>query len=300
MTTRAGRKPIVTMPDDPALPTVRTVAELRAAVARWRGAQETVALVPTMGALHEGHLSLLARARARCVRTVVSLFVNPTQFGPQEDLSAYPRDEAADAAKLARAGADLLYAPTVGEMYPQGFATQVTVTGLTDHLCGPYRPGHFEGVATVVAKLLLQCLPDAAVFGEKDWQQLQVIRRLARDLDIPAEIIGAQIVREPDGLAMSSRNAYLSAGERRTAAALPRALQNLARAAATGEACRAAEKHALRSLLEAGFSGVDYVTVADAETLQPIARIGKRPARAFAAARLGRTRLIDNLAVPLQ
>jgi pantoate--beta-alanine ligase len=280
------------------LPILRTVAELRAAVRRWRSAGERVALVPTMGALHAGHLSLLELARARCRRTVVSLFVNPTQFGPHEDLSAYPRDEAGDAAKLALAGADLLYAPPVAEMYPKGFATQVTVSGLTDHLCGPHRPGHFEGVATVVAKLLLQSMADAAVFGEKDWQQLQVIRRLARDLDIPVEILGAPVVREPDGLAMSSRNAYLSPAERRIAGALPRVLTDLSQAVAAGEPCRAAEEHAVRRLLEAGFSSVDYVTVADAETLAPIERIGERPLRAFAAVRLGRTRLIDNLAVP--
>ncbi len=286
------------MPADPALPTVRAVAELREAVARWRRAGERVALVPTMGALHEGHLSLLTLARARCRRTVVSLFVNPTQFGPSEDFSAYPRDETADAVKLARAGADLLYAPGDAEMYSEGFATQVAVSGLTEHLCGPHRPGHFEGVATVVTKLLLQALPDAAVFGEKDWQQLQVIRRLARDLDIPVEILGAPTLREADGLAMSSRNAYLSSEERKVAAGLPRALVALARAVAAGEPCRAAEEHALRALLEAGFARVDYVTVADAESLQPLERVGERPARAFAAARLGHTRLIDNIEVP--
>jgi 3-methyl-2-oxobutanoate hydroxymethyltransferase len=173
------------MPAASDLPTVRTVVELRSAISSWRRTGETVALVPTMGALHAGHLSLLELAHARCQRIVVSLFINPTQFGPKEDYAAYPRDEAADAAKLAAAGADLLYAPAVSEMYPEGFATQVTVRRLTEHLCGPYRPGHFEGVATVVTKLLLQSLPDVAVFGEKDWQQLQVIRRLARDLDIP-------------------------------------------------------------------------------------------------------------------
>lgn len=281
-----------------ALPTVRTVPELRERIAAWREADQTIALVPTMGALHEGHLSLVTLARSHCARAVVSLFVNPTQFGPNEDLSAYPRDEAGDAAKLAEAGADLLYAPTLSEMYPKGFATRVTVSGLTDHLCGPHRPGHFEGVATVVTKLLLQGLPDAAVFGEKDWQQLQVIRRLARDLDIPVEIVGAPTVREPDGLAMSSRNAYLAPAERAAAATLPRVLSGLARAVAAGEPCRAAEEKALRTLLEAGFSSVQYVTVADAGTLQPIERVGERPARAFAAARLGRTRLIDN--VPIQ
>jgi pantoate--beta-alanine ligase len=282
----------------PAPPIVRTVAALREKIAAWREADETIALVPTMGALHEGHLSLVALARTRCKRTVVSLFVNPTQFGAHEDLSAYPRDEAGDAAKLAAAGADLLYAPTVREIYPDGFATQVTVRGLTDHLCGPHRPGHFEGVATVVTKLLLQSLPDAAVFGEKDWQQLQVIRRLARDLDIPVEIVGAATVRERDGMAMSSRNAYLAPEERRIAAGLNRVLSELARAVAVGEPCRAAEEKALRALLDGGFTSVDYVTVADAETLQPVERIGPRRARAFAAARLGRTRLIDN--VPIQ
>jgi pantoate--beta-alanine ligase len=256
-----------------------------------------VALVPTMGALHAGHLSLLELAHARCQRIVVSLFINPTQFGPKEDYAAYPRDEAADAAKLAAAGVDLLYAPAVSEMYPEGFATQVTVRRLTEHLCGPYRPGHFEGVATVVTKLLLQSLPDVAVFGEKDWQQLQVIRRLARDLDIPVAIAGAPTVREADGLAMSSRNAYLSPAERAIAASLNRGLRELAQAVAAGEPCRAAEEHALRVLLENGFTSVDYVTVADAETLQPIERIGKRPARAFAAAWLRRTRLIDNVAI---
>jgi pantoate--beta-alanine ligase len=285
------------MPDASALPTVRTVVDLRSAIASWRRSGETVALVPTMGALHAGHLSLLELAHARCQRIVVSLFINPTQFGPKEDYAAYPRDEAADAAKLAAAGVDLLYAPAVSEMYPEGFATQVTVRRLTEHLCGPYRPGHFEGVATVVTKLLLQSLPDVAVFGEKDWQQLQVIRRLARDLDIPVAIAGAPTVREADGLAMSSRNAYLSPAERAIAASLNRGLRELAQAVARGEPCRAAEEHALRVLLENGFTSVDYVTVADAETLQPIERIGKRPARAFAAAWLRRTRLIDNVAI---
>ena len=286
------------MPAEPALPTVRTIPALRERIAAWREADESVALVPTMGALHAGHLSLVALARSRCRRVVVSLFVNPTQFAANEDLSAYPRDESGDAAKLAREGVELLFAPSVGEMYPQGFATQVTVSALTRHLCGPHRPGHFEGVATVVTKLLLQALPDVAVFGEKDWQQLQVIRRLALDLNIPVEILGAPTVREPDGLAMSSRNAYLTQEERRIAATLNRVLAEIARAVAQGEPCRAAEEKALRRLLEQGFTSVDYVTVADAETLQPIDRLGARPARAFAAARLGRTRLIDNLPIP--
>ena len=286
------------MPAEPALPTVRTIPALRERIAAWREADESVALVPTMGALHAGHLSLVALARSRCRRVVVSLFVNPTQFAANEDLSAYPRDEAGDAAKLAREGVELLFAPSAGEMYPQGFATQVTVSALTRHLCGPHRPGHFEGVATVVTKLLLQALPDVAVFGEKDWQQLQVIRRRALDLNLPVEILGAPTVREPDGLAMSSRNAYLTQEERRIAATLNCVLAEIARAVAQGEPCRAAEEKALRRLLEQGFTSVDYVTVADAETLQPIDRLGARPARAFAAARLGRTRLIDNLPIP--
>ena len=285
------------MPADSALSTVRSVSELRSVITTWRRAGETVALVPTMGALHAGHLSLLELAHARCQRIVVSLFINPTQFGPNEDYAAYPRDEAADAAKLAAAGADLLYAPAVEEVYPEGFATQVSVARLTAHLCGPHRPGHFEGVATVVTKLLLQSLPDVAVFGEKDWQQLQLIRRLARDLDIPVAIEAAPTVREADGLAMSSRNAYLSPSERAVAASLNRTLRELAQAVAKGEPPRAAEEHALRTLLENGFTSVDYVTVADAETLQPIQRIGDRPARAFAAAWLGRTRLIDNVVI---
>ncbi|HXV22886.1 MAG TPA: pantoate--beta-alanine ligase [Alphaproteobacteria bacterium] len=284
---------------DHPLPIVRTVQELRVETAGWRRRGETIALVPTMGALHQGHLSLVALARAHCRRTLVSLFVNPVQFGADEDLSAYPRDEASDAKKLARAGADLLYAPATAEMYPEGFATRVAVAGLTDHLCGPHRPGHFEGVATVVTKLLLQCLPDVAVFGEKDWQQLQVIRRLARDLDIPVGILGAPTLREADGLAMSSRNAYLRPRERRIAAHLHSTLVELARAVAAGDPCRAAEEKALRTLLEAGFTRIDYVTVADAATLQPIARIGERPARACAAARLGETRLIDNVAIEI-
>jgi pantoate--beta-alanine ligase len=285
------------MPADSALSTVRSVSELRGAITAWRRSGETVALVPTMGALHAGHLSLLGLAQARCQRIVVSLFINPTQFGPHEDYAAYPRNEAADAAKLVAAGADLLYAPAVEEIYPEGFATQVSVARLTAHLCGPHRPGHFEGVATVVTKLLLQSLPDVAVFGEKDWQQLQVIRRLTRDLDIPVAIEGAPTVREADGLALSSRNAYLSPSERAIAANLNRVLRELVQAVARGEPSRTAEEHALRTLLENGFTSVDYVTVADAETLQPIERSRDRPARAFAAAWLGRTRLIDNVAI---
>jgi pantoate--beta-alanine ligase len=201
------------MPNSP-LPIVRTVAELRAQVAGWRKAGQRVGLVPTMGALHEGHLSLVRLAREHAERVVVSVFVNPTQFSPNEDFDAYPRDEAHDAGLLAGVGCDLLFAPGVAEMYPPGFATTVTVAGVSEPLDGTARPGHFVGVATIVSKLLNQCGPDVAVFGEKDYQQLQVIRRLARDLDLPVEIVGGPTARAEDGLALSSRNAYLSAAER--------------------------------------------------------------------------------------
>src|SRR5262245_48206292 len=197
-----------------ALPIVRTVAELRARVDGWRRDGERVGFVPTMGALHEGHLSLVRLARRHATRAVASVFVNPTQFGPNEDFERYPRNEAQDAGLLAGAGCDLLFAPTVTEMYPQGFGTTVTVAGVSEPLDGAARPGHFAGVATVVTKLLMQCGPDLAVFGEKDFQQLQVIRRLVRDLDIPVEIVGAPTERASDGLALSSRNAYLTPAER--------------------------------------------------------------------------------------
>ena len=279
------------------LATVRTIADLRAAIADWRHRGETIGLVPTMGALHEGHLALVARARGENRRTVATLFVNPTQFGPAEDLASYPRDEASDRDKLRGIGADLLYAPDPAEMYPPDFSTVVTVSGLTDHLCGPHRPGHFAGVATVVTKLLLQALPDTAYFGEKDFQQLQVIRRLARDLDIPVRIVGVETVREADGLALSSRNRYLSATERAIAPSLHRALSALARRAGGGRSCGAESAKAAVELERAGFTRIDYVTVADAETLRPVERV-ERPARAFAAVWLGRTRLIDN--VPVQ
>ena len=197
---------------------------LRDTVRQWRAEGHSIALVPTMGAIHDGHVSLVTAARARCDRVIVSLFVNPKQFGTGEDIDTYPADEARDADLLAKAGVDLLFAPAPGEIYPPGFSTTVEVTGLTAGLCGAFRPGHFAGVATVVTKLLLQAAPDLAVFGEKDFQQLQVIRRLVRDLDIDVEILGAPTVRESDGLAISSRNAYLSADERAQAPALNQAL----------------------------------------------------------------------------
>ncbi|MGH7025287.1 MAG: pantoate--beta-alanine ligase [Caulobacteraceae bacterium] len=287
------------MPTPPAtLRTVRTIAQLRRAVADWHDAGLKVALVPTMGALHRGHLALVARGRRAADRVVVSLFVNPAQFGPGEDFTRYPCDEAGDRTKLLEAGADLLYAPAVGEIYPAGFATSVMVAGLSERLEGAHRPGHFTGVATIVAKLLLQTGPDVACFGEKDYQQLQVIRRLALDLDLPVEIVGAPIMRDADGLALSSRNAYLTPAERRIAPALRRALQDAADALAGGADVAGAEADAREAIATAGFAKVDYVEArgpCDLERLGPGPLTG--PARILAAARIGRTRLIDNIAV---
>ena len=279
-----------------ALPVVRTVADLRAQVAAWRAAGQTVGFVPTMGALHDGHLSLVRLAGARADRVVASIFVNPTQFGPGEDFEAYPRDEARDAALLVEAGCHLLFAPAVSEMYPPGAATTVTVAGVSEPLDGLARPGHFEGVATVVTKLLNQCAPDIAVFGEKDFQQLQVIRRLVHDLDLPVEIIGAPIVRAADGLALSSRNAYLTAQDRPVAGRLNRVLAGALARLRAEEPVSTVEAQAVAALLAVGFTSVDYVEVRCPETL---ARLGPgptpAPVRLLAAARLGRTRLIDNM-----
>ena len=272
---------------------VRTVAALRATLAGWRAAGDRIAVVPTMGALHAGHLALVAAGRERAERVVATLFVNPRQFAPTEDLATYPRDEAGDVAKLAGAGCHLVYAPDGPEMYPDGFATSVTVAGgLTDCLCGRSRPHFFGGVATVVSKLLIQSWPDFAMFGEKDYQQLLVVRRMARDLDIPAEIVGVPIVRDADGLALSSRNAYLSAAERAAAPELHRSLAAAAAAIAAGEPSGAAVAAARARLEAAGFA-VDYLELRDAGTLaEPDGATG--PLRLFAAAWLGRTRLIDN------
>jgi pantoate--beta-alanine ligase len=278
---------------------IRATEAMHQRVATWRRDGLGVGLVPTMGALHDGHLALVRAARAGADRVIVSLFVNPKQFGPAEDLAAYPRDEAEDARLIAQAGGDALFAPGLDEMYPDGFATTVRVASVSQGLCGDHRPGHFEGVATVVTKLLNQCQPDAAWFGEKDYQQLQVIRRLVADLALPVAIHGVPTVREPDGLAMSSRNAYLDPAERRAAPALFRTLTAIAatlsdgRADAVGEATRG-----VAAMAAAGFASVDYLEVRDAETLAPVDAV-TRPARVLAAARLGRTRLIDNVpAVP--
>jgi pantoate--beta-alanine ligase len=275
----------------------RTVATLRQTVAAWRQQGHSVGLVPTMGALHQGHQALIRAARAICGQVIVSIFVNPKQFGVNEDFQAYPRNEAADSQKASSAGAALVFAPPPAEMYPSGFATTVGVEQLTEGLCGPHRPGHFAGVATVVTKLLLQSLPDAAFFGEKDYQQLLVVKRLALDLDIPVRIVGIPTVREADGLALSSRNVYLSAENRRKAPALAATLRAMAEHLAQGGASVRDEiAWGTGQLVAAGFSGIDYLAVCDAETLAPLDRVD-RPARILVAAHLGATRLIDNVAV---
>ncbi|MBL8531460.1 MAG: pantoate--beta-alanine ligase [Hyphomonadaceae bacterium] len=277
------------------LPIVRDVAGLRAVVRDWRRAGARVGLTPTMGALHAGHLSLVRAAKERCGKVVASLFVNPRQFGPNEDFDRYPRDEAGDAALLAGAGCDLLYAPDRTAMYPAGFATSVTVADVSAPLEGEMRPHFFSGVATVVAKLLLQTMPDAAFFGEKDYQQLLVIQQMARDLDMPIAIIGCPTLREQDGLAMSSRNAYLNAEERRIAGRLNHILHDAIKAFRNGDPLVGVESEAARHLVAAGFSKVDYVAIRDAETLA--APAAGRACRILAAAWLGKTRLIDNMAV---
>jgi pantoate--beta-alanine ligase len=276
---------------------VRTVADLRKHVALWRKGEARVGLVPTMGALHQGHMALVGAARAECDRVVASIFVNPKQFAPTEDLGSYPRREAADLEMLRSAGLDLVFIPAVDEMYPPDFATLVRVGGLTEGLCGAHRPGHFDGVTTVVTKLLIQVLPDIAYFGEKDYQQLMVVRRLARDLDLPVRIAGVATVREPDGLALSSRNAYLSAEERRIASDLSRVLHSVA--AALAQQPSAVERELARGVGElrnAGFE-IDYLEIREEETLRPVSTRVTARSRVFAAVRLGRTTLIDNLPI---
>jgi len=277
------------------LTTVRTVADLRTHLAPWRKAGESIALVPTMGALHAGHLSLVTLAKSKADRVVVSIFVNPIQFGPREDFNTYPRDEAGDIEKLGEAGADLVFVPDTAEMYPGGFSTKVSIGDLTEDLCGANRPNHFDGVATVVTKLLLQCAPDMAIFGEKDYQQLLVIKHLVRDLNIPVEILGGEIVRENDGLALSSRNAYLSPSERETAPLLHQTISEVAASLVRGEGADAACVAGRFKLEAAGFR-VDYVAVRDPDTLKPLSGPVKR-GRVLTAAYLGKTRLIDNVPV---
>src|SRR5580692_6774437 len=276
---------------------VRTLPALHRAVARLRGARQSVALVPTMGALHPGHLSLVRLGRARARKVIVSIFVNPAQFAPTEDLASYPRSLDADLAALTGAGVDLVWAPATETMYPPGFATQIVPEGPARvELEDRFRPHFFAGVATVVAKLFLQCRPDIAIFGEKDYQQLKVITALTRDLDLPIEILGAPIVREGDGLAMSSRNAYLSAGERAVAPTLHRVLADCADEIAHGAEPAEAIARGRATIEQAGFV-LDYLEARNADTLRPIASRPEGPLRLLVAARLGRTRLIDNVAV---
>ena len=284
--------------------TVHTLDPLRSAVERLRarsGGGGRVALVPTMGALHEGHLTLVREARRRADGVVVSIFVNPLQFGANEDLDAYPRQLERDSRLLAGEGVDLLWAPTVEAMYPAGFASNISVTGVSEGLCGAARPGHFDGVATVVCKLFNQVLPDIALFGEKDWQQLAVIRRMARDLDLtqPAAdaIFGVETVREADGLAMSSRNAYLDARDRAAAIALPLAMRSAIAAIEDGAEVPATLAKLEAEVVAGGFLAVDYAQLRDADDLRVLDARSTRPMRLLVAARIGPARLIDNMAV---
>ena len=266
-------------------------------LARARGALEgTVALLPTMGALHAGHMTLIEEAKRKAAKVVATIFVNPAQFGPSEDFSRYPRREGEDARMLEQAGCDLLWMPSATDVYPEGFSTSIHVSGVSERWEGQVRPGHFDGVATVVAKLLMSVRPDVAIFGEKDFQQLVVIRRLVADLNIPAEIVAAPTVRDEDGLALSSRNAYLSEDERRRAAALPRALEYACGAIRDGTPVRMVLDTARKALIEGGFSRIDYFALVDAATLEPLeAATGEM--RLIAAAVIGPTRLIDNVAL---
>jgi pantoate--beta-alanine ligase len=272
---------------------VRTIAELRQITGAWRKAGEAIALIPTMGALHEGHLALVREGQRLACRTVVSIFVNPTQFAPHEDFSRYPRDEAGDVAKLATVACDLVWAPDASTMYPPGSATRVHPKGAAIGLETDFRPHFFEGVATVCCKLFTQVGPDFAIFGEKDYQQLQVVTQMARDLDLPLTVIGLPTIREPDGLAMSSRNRYLSAEDRATAVTIPRVIADVKAAIAARADLTAAVAKAKQTLSTAGFR-VDYVEVRDATTLLPYEGATTQVPRVLVAAWLGKTRLIDN------
>lgn len=280
--------------------TIHTLDPLRSAVEALRKAGP-VALVPTMGALHEGHLTLVREAKKHGGSVVVSIFVNPLQFGANEDLDAYPRQLERDSALLAAEGVDLLWAPTVAAMYPAGFASNISVAGVSEGLCGAARPGHFDGVATVVCKLFNQVAPDVALFGEKDWQQLAVIRRMARDLDLtrPAAdaVLGVATVREADGLAMSSRNAYLSSEQRSAAVALPDAMRKAIAAIEVGAPVALTLATLEADLLDGGFASIDYAQLRDAGDLAVLDARSARPMRLLVAARIGKTRLIDNMAV---
>ncbi|NVN37238.1 pantoate--beta-alanine ligase [Komagataeibacter swingsii] len=279
--------------------TISTVAGLRACVRKWKQTGERVGVVPTMGALHEGHLSLVHAARGQADRVIATVFVNPIQFDNAADLETYPRTLEADARLLENAGVDVLYAPTVSQMYPPGFATRISVSGVSEGLCGGTRAGHFDGVATVVCKLLMQTLADCAFFGEKDFQQVQVVRRMVTDLDLPVEIVACPTQREADGLALSSRNRRLPPRQRQIAAALPRIMRACAADIAVGADVSAALAQAAARLADAGFDPVEYVELRSELDLQPLAAVTEgTPARLLAAAWLGDVRLIDGMAVP--
>lgn len=278
------------------LPVFHTITDLRAFGAECRARGETVALVPTMGALHDGHLTLVREGLKRADHVIASVFVNPTQFGPNEDFEAYSRTLETDCEKLAAVGAAGVFAPSVDEMYPDGFSTSLHVSGITETLEGEHRPGHFDGVATVVTKLLLQAQPDVALFGEKDYQQLQLIKRFVADLNIPVEIIGVPIVRAESGLALSSRNAYLSAEEKEIATALSWTLFAMSDKVAKGENLESVQQWGLAEITQAGFAKIDYLAIRDAATLQPVAVKEGKDLRILVAAFLGKARLIDNVA----
>lgn len=280
----------------PSLTILRTAADLRAATQSFRDDGKLVGLVPTMGALHEGHLELVKRARRDCGLVIASLFVNPTQFGEGEDFDAYPRNEAEDIALFDAHGVDFVYAPDAAEMYPDGFGITVTVSGITEGLCGAARPGHFDGVTTVVSRLFEHCAPDVAYFGEKDYQQFKVVQRMVEELELNIRIVGIPTVRERDGLALSSRNAYLNLGQRRAAPALYGTMFALAERLHDGVDIAAQCAWGRQALLDAGFDSVDYFEICDANTLVP-ASANADNLRIFAAARLGATRLIDNMPV---
>ncbi len=277
-------------------PIIRSLTDLRDQVTTWKRAGETVGVVPTMGALHQGHLSLVRAAEQDCDRVIVTIFVNPKQFNSPEDYEAYPRTEEDDARKLSSFRVDAVYVPDGPQMYPDGFATNISVAGITDGLCGAHRPGHFDGVATVVTKLFTQTMADSAYFGEKDYQQLQVVTRLAKDLDLPIEVVGCPTIREEDGLAMSSRNLLLSDRARIWAPELNRAMQDMAEGLLKGEDFNTLKAQATARIAAANFTEVEYLELRAADTLELMTQ-ADRPARLLAAAWLAGVRLIDNIAV---